>query len=85
MIAALANQPAFVLQMIDHDRPVVNADGHVGYSFPGSGARGQMLDATREVVAKVADRAAAKGQLTGERGIDVQMALQQRKRIIARQ
>ena len=84
----MPDQPASLLQVIDHHRPIINADGHVRDALDCCRTRGQPLDAAREIVSEIADRAAAKRQFTRgyrKRRIDFQITFQQLKRIITRQ
>jgi hypothetical protein len=85
-IAALPRQPGAPLDVIDDDRPVVDADRHVRNALVVARAARQVLDAAGEVVAEIAYGAAAERQSAGGCArIHREMTAQQREGIFARQ
>ena len=71
--------------MIDDERPVVNADRHLGHFFRVFRACGQALETARKIVREITDRTAAEWQIALRGGIDREMLPQQCERILARQ
>ena len=93
-IAPLPRQPGAAFGVIDHHRPVINADDHVRNALGITRACRQTLDAPRQVVTEITDGATTERQFTGTPrrksswragSIHRDMGTQQFKRISARQ
>jgi len=79
-ISPHADEPRAALLVVDHDGPIVDADRELGHvDVRGRDAR-QPFEPPAEVVAEIADRAAAERQVGGGRAALAELLAQQRER-----
>ena len=84
-ITPLPDQPGTLFGVIDHHRPVINADGHIRNAFAVACASRQTLQTSREVITEITDRTSGEWQLTAAGRIYLQLITQQFEGIGARE